>query len=42
MSHILTYIPMSGYQHLTLAGEGSIQLLTYNSVSRFTHLSNQF
>ena len=42
MSHILTYIPMSGYQHLTPAGEGSTQLLTYNSVSGFTHLSDQF
>ena len=36
---------MSGYQHLTPIGEGSTYILTYNSVSGFTHIydiSNQF
>ena len=31
---------MSGYQHLTPAGEGSTHILTYNPVSGFTHISN--
>ena len=29
---------MSGYQHLTLAGEGSTHILTYNPVSGYTHI----
>ena len=29
---------MSGYQHLTPAGEGSTHILTYNPVSGFTHI----
>ena len=33
---------MSGYQHLTPAGEGSTHILTYNLVSRFTHISDIF
>ena len=33
---------MSGYQHLTLAGEGSTHILTYNPVSGCTHISDQF
>ena len=36
---------MSGYQHLTPAGEGSTHILTYNPVSGFTHIydiSDQF
>ena len=44
-SHILTYNPMSRYQHLTLTGERSSYILTYNPVSEFTHISdisNQF
>ena len=31
---------MSGYQHLTPAGEGSTHILTYNPVSGFTHISD--
>ena len=42
ISHILTYNLMSGYQHLTLASEGSTLILTYNPVSRLTHIPNQF
>ena len=42
MSHILTYNPVSGYQHLTPAGEGSTHILTYNPMSGFTHISEQF
>ena len=33
---------MSGYQHITPAGEGSTHILTYNPVSGFTHISDQF
>ena len=36
---------MSGYQHLAPASEGSTHILTYNLVSRFTHIfdiSDQF
>ena len=39
-SHILTYNPVSGYQHLTPADEGSTHILTYNPVSGFTHISD--
>ena len=42
MSHILTYNPVSEYQHLTPAGEGSTHILTYNPMSGFTHISEQF
>ena len=42
VSHILTYNPVSGYQHLTLSSEGSTFILTYNLVNRLTHISNQF
>ena len=42
ISHILTYNPMSGYQHLTPASEGSTLILTYNSMSGLTHMPNQF
>ena len=38
VSHILTYNPVSGYQHLTPAGEGSTLILTYNPVSGLTHI----
>ena len=31
---------MSGYQHLTPAGEGSTHIPTYNPVSGFTHISD--
>ena len=31
---------MSGYQHLTPAGEGSRHILTYYPVSGFTHISD--
>ena len=41
-SHILTYNPVSGYQHLTPTGERSTLILTYNPVSELTHISNQF
>ena len=41
-SHILTYNPMSEYQHLTPTGEGSTHILTYNPVSGCTHISDQF
>ena len=37
-SHILTYNPMSGYQHLTPAGEGSTHILTYNPVRIYTYI----
>ena len=33
---------MSGYQHLTLASEGLTHILTYNPMSGFTHISDQF
>ena len=39
-SRILTYNPVSRYQHLTPASEGSIHILTYNPVSEFTHISD--
>ena len=42
ISHILTYNLMSGYQHLTPADEGSTLILTYNSMSELTHISDQF
>ena len=42
ISHILTYNLVSGYQHLTPAGEGSTLILTYNPVSGFTHIPDQF
>ena len=42
ISHILTYNPMSRYQHLTPASEGSTLILTYNSMSGLTHIPNQF
>ena len=42
MSHILTYNPVSEYQHLTPAGEGSTHILPYNPMSGFTHISEQF
>ena len=44
-SHIFTYNPVSGYQHLTPTGEESTHILTYNPVSGFTHIydiSDQF
>ena len=45
MSHIhITYShiqSVSGYQHLTPAGEGSTHILTYNPMSGFTHISDQ-
>ena len=31
---------MSRYQHLTLTGERSSYILTYNPVSEFTHISD--
>ena len=37
---MLTYNPVSGYQHLTPAGEGLTHILTYNPVSGFTHISD--
>ena len=40
ISHILTYNPVSGYQHLTPASEESTHILIYNPVSRFTHISD--
>ena len=42
MSHILTYNPVSGYQHLTPTGEGSTHILTYNPASGFIHTSDIF
>ena len=42
ISHILTYNPMSEYQHLTPIGEGSTLILTYNPVSVLTHIPDQF
>ena len=42
MSHILTYNPVSGYQHLTPTRKGSTHIFTYNPVSGFTHISDQF
>ena len=38
-SHILTYNPVSGYQHLTPVGEGSTHILIYNPVSGYQHLT---
>ena len=38
VSHILTYNPVSGYQHLAPVGEGSTLILTYNPVSGLTHI----
>ena len=38
ISHILTYNPVSGYQHLTPASEGSAFILTYNPMSGLTHI----
>ena len=42
ISHILTYNPMSGYQHLTPVGEGSTLILTYNPMNGFIHIPDQF
>ena len=42
ISHILTYNLVSGYQYLTPAGEGSTLILTYNPVSKLTHIPDQF
>ena len=42
ISHILTYNPVSEYQHLTPTGERSTLILTYNPVSELTHISDQF
>ena len=33
---------MSEYQHLTPTSEGLTHILTYNPVSGFTHISDQF
>ena len=42
ISHILTYNPVSEYQHLTPAGERSTLNLIYNPMSKPTHISDQF
>ena len=42
ISHILTYNPVSGYQHLTPTGEESTLIPAYNPMSELTHIPNQF
>ena len=42
ISHILTYNPVSEYQHLTPVDERSTLNLTYIPVSWLTHISDQF